>query len=157
MISALPPPATRSSGYLRYNNASSSLVTEIAINHNDKYGTDLASLISSWGEGLLTLAKSTEPSTQAMYQVEARPSDSSLYGSGADGDVTFTVSTNLNTTAVASGRTDADMVSYNFTSLGVPRGLPVQPRMVLKPEMKSLSLIYKELPAIMVMLVIMNL
>jgi len=97
---------TLASGTIRLDSDNYSAVSSIDISYHDKDDNDLSDWINSWDDS----------DKYAMFKLTETVD--TTFGSGKDGDVTISGSVNLNTTAVASGRTYADMIAYNVSSVG---------------------------------------
>ena len=110
------------SGTLQLNSSNYPGVSSIDISYYDKDGNDLSNWINSWDDsdksvkGTLTLQSVSHANKYAMFKLTETLD--TTFGSGKDGDVTISGAVNLNTTAVASGRTYADMIAYNVSSVG---------------------------------------
>jgi len=113
---------TLASGIIRLNSDNYPAVSKIDISYYDKDGNDLSDWINSWDDsdksikGTLTLQSATKVNKYAMFKLTETLD--TTFGSGKDGDVTISGSVNLNTTAIADGRTYPDMVAYSVSSVG---------------------------------------
>jgi len=111
------------SGTVQFNSVNYPAVSAINISYYDKDNNDLSNWINSWDDsdksvkGTLTFQSATHPNKYAMFKLSETLD--TTFGSGADGDVTISGVINLNTTAVASGRSYPDMVAYSVTSVGL--------------------------------------
>lgn len=80
---------------------------------------DNADNISNWTSSDTTNLSVNEDSTNVYEGNKSiRINSSGIIGSGADGAITISSSKNINTTAIASGRTCADAINYSVLSLG---------------------------------------
>jgi hypothetical protein len=80
---------------------------------------DNADIISNWASSD-TANLSIFQDTNNVYEGSGsvRIASAGTLGSGADGAITISAATNINTTAIASGRTCADAINYSVLSLG---------------------------------------
>jgi len=113
---------TLASGTIRLDSDNYPAVSSIDISYHDKDDNDLSDWINSWDDsdksikGTLTLQSASKANKYAMFKLTETVD--TTFGSGKDGDVTISGAINLNTTAVASGRTYADMIAYNVSTVG---------------------------------------
>jgi len=113
---------TLASGTIRLDSDNYPAVSSVDISYHDKDNNDLSDWINSWDDsdksikGTLTLQSASKANKYAMFKLTETLD--TTFGSGKDGDVTISGTVNLNTTAVASGRTYADMVAYSVSTVG---------------------------------------
>jgi len=111
------------SGTVQLNSTNYPAVSTIDISYYDKDGNDLSNWINSWDDsdnsvkGTVTFQSVPHVNKYAMFKLSETLD--TTFGSGADGDVTISGTVNLNTTAVTPGRTYADMIAYNVSSVGL--------------------------------------
>jgi hypothetical protein len=114
---------TIASGTIRLDSDNYPAVSSIDISYHDKDNNDLSDWINSWDDsdksikGTLTLQSASKANKYAMFKLTETLD--TTFGSGKDGDVVISGTVNLNTTAVAAGRTYADMVAYNVSAVGL--------------------------------------
>jgi len=113
---------TIASGTVQFNNTNYRAASKINISYFDKDRADLTTWIDSWDDsdksvkGTATFKAVRDDSKYVTYKL--KETGGSMFGDGSDGAVVVSGTVNLNTTALAAGRTYPDMVSYNVSSVG---------------------------------------
>ena len=110
------------SGTFQFNNTNYRAVSKIGISYFDMNGADLTTWINSWDDsdkavkGTATFKGVTDDTKYVTYKL--KETGGSMFGDGSDGPVVVSGTVNLNTTALAAGRTYPDMVAYSVSSVG---------------------------------------
>jgi len=110
---------TNQTGWTMYSSAS----TTIGASANLKLNTNISSVTqtdngtTSTGFNLTGRSLSQTEIIGTGDNASVKLSQEAVYGSGADGAITISTTTNINTQAIASGRTCADGINYNVYSL----------------------------------------
>lgn len=111
-----------SSGYIQVDSSNYAAATKLYINKNTSYNTELSTWLDSWDDstnavkGNAVISSKDTSGKFLTFKVTGIPVG--FFGSGADGDVTINSNYNINTDIMIGGRSYADGVVYNCTSVG---------------------------------------